>query len=609
MPRKYKPKPGGKKYKKYDPLLLRQATEELTNPDTSITEIAKKYNITKSVLYRRTKRNMKPHGGQLALSLEVEEEIVKHLETLVEWGYPLNILELRYIIKMYLDTLSIKNKRFKNNFPGPDYVSTFLERHKNKLPEACQNLKRTKTKTLSTSVINKYFEKLKNSLVGVPPENILNYDETHLSTDPGHAKIITKPNFKYPEQQVVKHLESVSLMLAGTAQGELLKPYVVYKATHLKNTWVKNGPKGAKYNTSKSGRFDGEIFKDWLEEVIIPHFINKPGKKLLIGDNLSSHLSIDSIKLCKEHDINFAFIPAKSMHLTQPLDVAFFQRINCIWRQILQKWKNDYGQLLTCIPNEYFPRSLQSLMAQLNINAACNILLGFRKTGINPLDVNKVLLRLPPERYKNNKTDAVRRTVLSLLKEMQNDTKNIKTKQKRKLEVAASKYPTADCYKNEPMNKTIKRNRRGEKTKQLEYNKEQQTKNTIEESPNFIDEDEEIYILQVGSDKELNLDINMIPIVVADFNTIEEQITVENMCTEMNNLDTLDINKVPVIIIETENYSNTIKEKETIQETEIKLNNDILERNSMIISDQLVYNEEEIIIEDEENSNLNWNVR
>ena len=38
----------------------------------------------------------------------------------------------------------------------------------------------------------KYFENLKEVLLGVPPQNVLNYDETNLSDDPGQEKLIFK---------------------------------------------------------------------------------------------------------------------------------------------------------------------------------------------------------------------------------------------------------------------------------------------------------------------------------------------------------------------------------------------------------------------------------
>jgi len=42
-------------------------------------------------------------------------------------------------------------------------------------------------------------------------------------------------------------------MMAGNAEGELLPPYIVYKAENLYPTWTKNGLKGTRYNRSKSG--------------------------------------------------------------------------------------------------------------------------------------------------------------------------------------------------------------------------------------------------------------------------------------------------------------------------------------------------------------------
>ncbi|CAB4034515.1 jerky homolog-like [Paramuricea clavata] len=45
-----------------------------------------------------------------------------------------------------------------------------------------------------------YFENLSQVITNVPPENILNYDETNLSDDPGQEKLIFKRGKKYPER-------------------------------------------------------------------------------------------------------------------------------------------------------------------------------------------------------------------------------------------------------------------------------------------------------------------------------------------------------------------------------------------------------------------------
>lgn len=280
MPRVYKPRPGGKPYKKYDKTVMKQALDELTlNRHVTIRSIAEKYNISRSVLQRHSNRQMRSPGGQTALTKETEDYIVLNLNTCAEWGYPLDITDLRLLVKSYLDMLGIQHKRFKNNLPGRDFVFNFLERHKSIISERlCQNIKRARAAT-SPTIINKYFSELEKSLENVPLGNIINYDETNLSDDPGRHKVITRRGCKYPERVLNHSKASISLMMAGTAEGELLPPYVVYKSTNLYDTWVKNGPVNARYNRTSSGWFDAEVFKDWVKEVVIHFFKISKGKK------------------------------------------------------------------------------------------------------------------------------------------------------------------------------------------------------------------------------------------------------------------------------------------------------------------------------------------
>lgn len=145
MPRTYKPQPNKKRYKKYDPDLIQQAALELTTiPNATIGEISKKYDIHKSVLYRHSRRTMKPQGGQTALGQETEEYIIENLNKCADWGYPMDTMDLRYIVKMYLDKLGVVHRRFKINMPGLDFVHGFLKRHSNKISKRiCENINLT----------------------------------------------------------------------------------------------------------------------------------------------------------------------------------------------------------------------------------------------------------------------------------------------------------------------------------------------------------------------------------------------------------------------------------------------------------------------------------
>lgn len=104
--------------------------------------------------------------------------------------------------------------------------------------------------------------------------NIVNYDESNLSDDPGRTKIISKRGCKYPERIINHSRSSTSLMFAALGSGELLPCYVVYKAVHLHSS-----------------------------SVAVPYFKKLP-KCFFIGDNLTSHLSIESIEECTENNIS-----------------------------------------------------------------------------------------------------------------------------------------------------------------------------------------------------------------------------------------------------------------------------------------------------------------
>ncbi|KAL0811977.1 hypothetical protein ABMA28_009375 [Loxostege sticticalis] len=178
-----------------------------------------------SVLYRHSKGLLKQQGGQRALSLETENYIIEYINVCAEWGYPMDSLDLRYIIKMYLDQLGLPINDLKITSRG-----LILSRA-----------------AVSPETITSFFEELEKSLVDVPVTNIINYDETNLADDPGRRKILTKRGTKYPERIMNHSKSNVSIMMAGTAAGDLLPPYVVYKALNLYDTWVSRGPRETEY--------------------------------------------------------------------------------------------------------------------------------------------------------------------------------------------------------------------------------------------------------------------------------------------------------------------------------------------------------------------------
>lgn len=409
MPRSYKRlKPN----KVQDPEVIKAAVEDITN-GLSLRNAAAKYDIHYSVLYRHLKKGdqIKKKGGQTALTEEEEKTLASRLIICADWGYPIDPWTLRILVKESLDRQGRTIKKFKDNFPGRDFVYSFLNRHKADLSQRlCQNIKRVRA-GVSPETINEYFDRLEAELRDVPSSNIINYDETNLSDDPGKHKVITKRGCKYPERVMNSTKCSISVMFSAAGDGHLLPPYVVYKSLHLYESWREGGPDGSRYNRTKSGWFDNFCFSDYVETIALPYLRRLPGKKYMIGDNLSSHLSFDLIKKCAENDVHFIFLPANSTHLTQPLDVAFFRPLKMAWRSILLDWKKGPGKNEATIQKSKFPSLLNKLCESCKSE---NVISGFRKCGIVPLNRKEVLKMLPSSDLSIESTQSSRATTPAL---------------------------------------------------------------------------------------------------------------------------------------------------------------------------------------------------
>ncbi|CAH2016663.1 unnamed protein product [Acanthoscelides obtectus] len=305
---------------------------------------------------------------------------------LSEYGFPLTAFDLRIVIRTYLDRIGRKVTKFRDNCPGTEWVSSFLKRRPCLTQRFAANIKRSRAAVDKETVIA-YIKNLEDVVRDVLPENIWNFDETNLSDDPGQKKIITKRVAKYLELIRNTSKSSTSIMFAGNAVGELLPPYVVYKSKQLWSTWTEHGTKRVRYNNSPSGWFDMNIFNDWFFTQILPRL--KKQECPIIGDNLSSHISVDVLKACDQNNIRFVCLPSHSTHLTQPLDVAFFHPMKVAWRKILTEWKASVqGSRETVVQKSSFPVLLNRLIDILEPTREANLISGFRKCGIFPLDVN-----------------------------------------------------------------------------------------------------------------------------------------------------------------------------------------------------------------------------
>lgn len=302
----------GANYKKYSEETLAEAVARIRAGQISLRKASRQYRIALGTLSYKDKGNkhLKNVGHPTVFSKREESAFVTHLLTVAKWGFPFDLMDIRVVVNNYLNRIGRNVPAFKNNIPSSKWARGFLIRHAQLTLRMSQNIKKSRA-AVSCKVVQEFFNNLRETIDGIPADSLFNYDETNLTDNPGNKKCIFKKGVKYPERVRDSTKSAVSIMFCGSASGNMLPAYVVYKAEHMWSTWTEGGPAETRYNRTKSGWFDAISFTDWFESTFIPHVKKIAGPKVLIGDNLSSHFTETVLKLVEENDIKFVCFACK----------------------------------------------------------------------------------------------------------------------------------------------------------------------------------------------------------------------------------------------------------------------------------------------------------
>ena len=176
-----------------------------------------------------------------------------------------------------------------------------------------------------------------------------------------------------------------TILTCVSASGHVLPPMMIYPR---KQTPPANFREGAVAQTlfanSTNGWINSNLFMEWFEFFLANIPPTRP--VLLIMDGHGTHISIDLIKSLPASGVHLLCLPSHTTHVLQPLDMGVFKSFKGNWSKACSKYlAANPGRVITS-------EKLASLVADawpLSLTPV-NIMSGFRKTGIYPINPSEV---------------------------------------------------------------------------------------------------------------------------------------------------------------------------------------------------------------------------
>ena len=305
---------------------LEKALLLLKDQHASFREAAQAYGVPKSTLHDHYSGKAKGYRRGPTPYLTVTEE-----QELVDWA--LHMGRIRYgrtreqismMVKKLLDKDGRQNP-FVDNRPGKDWWYAFLRRHPELTMRTPEHLQLACAAACSEEVLSRWYTAFKQffDLNDVnDAARIWNADETGCPLCPKSGKVLALYGAKDVFQATTDTKEQITTLCAISAAGSVIPPMHIFSGHRFRYNPLDGCIPGAYFGKSEKGWMTTELFFGWLAN----HFIsNIPPSRpvVLLVDGHSTHIDLETSKLCQEKGILLYCLPAHSSHITQPLDVGY----------------------------------------------------------------------------------------------------------------------------------------------------------------------------------------------------------------------------------------------------------------------------------------------
>lgn len=193
----------------------------------------------------------------------------------------------------------------------------------------------------------------------------------------------------------------ITFIASICCDGTYLPAGIIFKgAGGLQDQWVvdfNTDKEVAYFASSPSGYTNEDLTFQWLTTTFDRATRKKASNgnrwRLLWLDGHNSHINMRFLDWCNENRVFVAMYPSHSTHRLQPLDVSCFSPLAIRYTQHLDQWIAKHGGIISLNQSDFYNLFKLSLIEAFTEK---NILSGWRKTGLYPLNPSIVLKQLKP---------------------------------------------------------------------------------------------------------------------------------------------------------------------------------------------------------------------
>ncbi|KAH9627647.1 hypothetical protein HF086_009797 [Spodoptera exigua] len=276
-----------------------------------------------------------------------ERELSKYLIRCADIYFGLSKKEVRKLAYELTTKYNISRPRIweENGMAGEEWFRMFMRRNPELSVRAAQATSLSRATSFNKTNEQGFYDNL--SIVmdryKFEPQDIYNIDETGITTVQKPDRVIARRGSRQVGSVTSAERGTlVTVTFAVNAIGNVFPPFFVFPRVRYQDHFVRDGPVGSAGTANPSGWIQDESFLHFLEHFKKHSKVSLSHKVLLILDNHSSHVHINTLDYCKNNGIVLLSFPPHCSHKLQPLDRSVYGPLKKAVNSTCDAWMRSH---------------------------------------------------------------------------------------------------------------------------------------------------------------------------------------------------------------------------------------------------------------------------